>query len=159
MLWSEHVLLDMIMFCAVCSIPASPPSSFSSAALQSLSLHIMHNGNRHLFIHPDPKGSFVAPVSVSTCCCSLCYANIQRQHVGNVLTPAKGGFVRHSLTLLLTPTCALLAGTMANLAFLLHTLPKDRPPLLLLFHHTHCFILPFGFSISPWNPFFKGSVS
>lgn len=135
------------MFCAVYSITASSPSSFSSAPLQSLSLHIMHNGNRHIFIHPGPKVSFVA--SISTLCCSVCCANIQSQQVSNVLTPAKGGFVRHSLSLLMTPPCALLAGTMANLAFLLHTLPKGRTCLLFLFHYTHCFILPFGFSISP----------
>lgn len=32
-------------------------------------------------------------------------------------------------------------------------------PGLFLFHYIHCFILPFGFPISPWNLFFKGSAS
>lgn len=67
------------------------------------------------------------------------------------------GLFSHSLSLLLTPPCALLDGTMANLAFLLHTLPKDRTSFLFLFHYSHCFILPSGFPISPWNLFFKGS--
>lgn len=122
----------MIIFCAVYSITASSPPSFSSAPLQSLSLHIMDNGNRHVFIHPDPKVSFVA--SVSTHWHLMHYANTQIQHVSNMLTPVLGLF-SHSLSFLLTLPCALLAGTMANMAFLLHTLPKDRTCSLFVSLH------------------------
>lgn len=98
----------MIIFCAVYSITAPSQSSFSSAPLQSLSFHnVMHNGNRYIFVHPDPKASSV-DIRVSTCCCSMCDANIQAQWVST--DSSRVGLFRHSLPLLLTlPSCCWLA--------------------------------------------------
>lgn len=114
----------MIIFCAVYSITASSPSAFSSAPLQSLLLHIMLHITRYIFIHPDPKSKFYV------ICINLLLFNVlyQNSDSGN---EQYASFSKHcfcsvtNLPFMLTQPHVLLAGTVANIDFLLQTVPKN----------------------------------
>lgn len=135
----------MIIFCAVYSITASFPSSFSSAPLQSLLFHIMLHITRYVFIHPDPKSKFYV-ICINLLLFSVLYQN---SDLGN---EQYTNFSQHclcsvtNLPFLLSQPHILLAGTVANMDFLLQTLPKN----------TTCSLSSFLSSTASF--FFSGSV-